>query len=53
MKPETVALEEETDGYLKLKFDHKDGLLPRSVISFYHSQTEGSGFKSVQIIQVV
>jgi hypothetical protein len=24
-------------GYLKLKFDYKDGLLPRSVITFYHS----------------
>ena len=26
------------EGYLKLKFDYKDGLLPRSVITFYHSQ---------------
>ena len=46
MKPETVALEEETDGYLKLKFDHRDGLLPRSVISFYHSS---NGMEWVQI----
>ncbi len=26
-----------TEGYLKLKFDYKDGYLPRSVISFYYS----------------
>ena len=26
-----------TDGYLKLKFDYRDGYLPRSVISFYFS----------------
>ena len=26
------------EGYLKLKFDYKDGVLPRSVVSFYHSQ---------------
>ena len=25
-------------GYLKLKFDYKDGFLPRSIITFYHSQ---------------
>ncbi len=25
------------EGYLKLKFDYKDGVLPRSVVSFYHS----------------
>jgi hypothetical protein len=25
------------EGYLKLKFDYKDGVLPRSIISFYHS----------------
>ena len=29
---------EPAEGYLKLKFDYKDGVLPRSVISFYHSQ---------------
>ena len=37
----TNTPQKETDtaeGYLKLKFDYKDGLLPRSVISFYHSQ---------------
>jgi hypothetical protein len=37
VKPYTVKSDEETDGYLKLKFDHKDGLLPRSTVSFYHS----------------
>ena len=42
-----LILEEETDpGYLKLKFDHRDGLLPRSVISFYHSS---NGREWVQI----
>jgi hypothetical protein len=46
MKPETVELEEETEGYLKLKFDHRDGLLPRSIISFYHSS---NGREWVQI----
>ena len=25
-----------TEGYLKLKFDYKDGYLPRSIVSFYH-----------------
>ncbi|MDC0471773.1 O-antigen ligase family protein [Acidimicrobiia bacterium] len=29
---------EPAEGYLKLKFDYKDGVLPRSVVSFYHSQ---------------
>ena len=29
---------EPAEGYLKLKFDYKDGVLPRSIISFYHSQ---------------
>ena len=28
---------EPAEGYLKLKFDYKDGVLPRSIISFYHS----------------
>ena len=36
------------DGYLKLKFDYKDGYLPRSVVSFYYSndgdQWEQIGF---------
>ena len=26
------------EGYLKLKFDYKDGILPRSIISFHYSQ---------------
>ena len=26
-----------TEGYLKLEFDYKDGYLPRSIVSFYHS----------------
>ena len=26
------------EGYLKLKFDYKDGILPRSIVSFYYSQ---------------
>jgi len=38
-----------TDGYLKLQFDHKDGYLPRSVVSFHYSndgsQWEQIGFK--------
>jgi hypothetical protein len=36
-KPVEPEVDEETEGYLKLSFDHKDGILPRSVISFYHS----------------
>ena len=30
-------VDEETEGYLKLSFDYRDGILPRSVVSFYHS----------------
>jgi hypothetical protein len=34
----TTQIENEpAEGYLKLKFDYKDGVLPRSIISFYHS----------------
>ena len=37
-----------TEGYLKLKFDYKDGYLPRSVVSFHYSndgkQWEQIGF---------
>ena len=32
-----VTNEEQVIGYLKLKFDYRDNFLPRSVISFYHS----------------
>ena len=33
-----IAVEnEDAEGYLKLNFDYKDGLLPRSVVTFYHS----------------
>ncbi len=46
VKPYTVKSDEETDGYLKLKFDHKDGLLPRSTVSFYHSS---NGIEWLQI----
>jgi hypothetical protein len=31
------VVEEEAEGYLKLSFDYKDGILPRSVLSFHHS----------------
>ena len=31
------------EGYLKLKFDYKDGILPRSIISFHYSQNGKSG----------
>ena len=37
-KKTTQNENEPAEGYLKLKFDYKDGLLPRSVVSFYHSQ---------------
>ena len=30
-------INQEAEGFLKLNFDHKDGFLPRSVLSFYHS----------------
>jgi hypothetical protein len=30
-------LRKEAEGYLKFSFDYKDGILPRSVLSFYHS----------------
>jgi len=46
VKPYTVKSNEETDGYLKLKFDYKDGLLPRSTVSFYHSS---NGIEWLQI----
>ena len=55
--------EEEVDkpaeGYLKLEFDYKDGLLPRSVISFFHSKngTEwiqiGSNHTNGSIIELI
>jgi hypothetical protein len=38
--------EEETKGYLKLTFDYKDGVLPRSVVSFYHS-TDGNNWNKI------
>jgi hypothetical protein len=38
--------DEDTEGYLKLSFDYKDGVLPRSVISFYHS-TDGSNWNQI------
>ncbi len=34
------------DGYLKLKFDYKDGYLPRSVVSFYYSDN-GDQWKQI------
>ncbi|MDA8964011.1 O-antigen ligase family protein [Acidimicrobiia bacterium] len=37
-KKPTQNENEPAEGYLKLKFDYKDGVLPRSVVSFYHSQ---------------
>ena len=46
VKPHTLQSDEETDGYLKLKFDYKDGLLPRSTVSFYHSS---NGIEWLQI----
>ena len=33
-----IIKNEPAEGYLKLKFDYKDGVLPRSIVSFYHSQ---------------
>ena len=36
-KAEVDIVEEEAEGYLKFSFDYKDGILPRSVLSFYHS----------------
>ena len=46
VNPYTLQSDEETDGYLKLKFDYKDGLLPRSTVSFYHSS---NGIEWLQI----
>ena len=34
------------DGYLKLKFDYQDGYLPRSVVSFYYSDS-GDQWKQI------
>ena len=39
-------VDEPAEGYLKLEFDYKDGLLPRSVISFFHSK---NGTEWIQI----
>ena len=36
-KLEISSEEERTEGHLKLKFDYRDGYLPRSVVSFYFS----------------
>ena len=32
------AVSQPAEGYLKLKFDYKDGILPRSIVSFHYSQ---------------
>ena len=41
-----VEIEEETKGFLKLTFDYRDGILPRSVVSFYHS-TDGNNWNKI------
>ena len=41
-----VEIEEETKGFLKLTFDYRDGVLPRSVVSFYHS-TDGNNWNKI------
>ena len=42
---ETEETPKETKGFLKLKFDYKDGFLPRTVISFYHSSNGSDWYK--------
>ena len=34
----TQGISQPAEGYLKLKFDYKDGILPRSIVSFHYSQ---------------
>jgi hypothetical protein len=34
----TQSVSQPAEGYLKLKFDYKDGILPRSIVSFHYSQ---------------
>ena len=41
-----VEIEEETKGFLKLTFDYRDGILPRSVVSF-HSSTDGNNWNKI------
>jgi hypothetical protein len=41
-----VEKDEETKGFLKLAFDYRDGVLPRSVVSFYHS-TDGNNWNRI------
>jgi hypothetical protein len=41
-----VERDEETKGFLKLAFDYRDGVLPRSVVSFYHS-TDGNNWNQI------
>lgn len=43
---DSEKINEEVSGFLKLKFDYKDGFLPRSLISFYHS-TNGETWSQV------
>ena len=56
---ETEETPQETKGFLKLKFDYKDGFLPRTVISFYHSSNGsdwyqiGSNHTSGTIIDLI
>jgi len=45
-QPNLIEGEEETKGYLKLTFDYRDGALPRSVVSFYHS-TDGNNWNKI------
>ncbi|MDC1071257.1 O-antigen ligase family protein [Acidimicrobiia bacterium] len=52
-------VDEPAEGYLKLEFDYKDGLLPRSVISFFHSKNgtewiqSGSNHTNGSIIELI
>ena len=56
---ETEETPQDTKGFLKLKFDYKDGFLPRTVISFYHSRNGsdwyqiGSNHTSGTIIDLI
>tara|TARA_B100001027_G_scaffold162708_1_gene115185 strand:- start:1619 stop:3604 length:1986 start_codon:yes stop_codon:yes gene_type:complete len=57
--PENKETTKPVDGFLKLKFDYKDNLLPRSIVSFYYSNNGstwsqlGSDHTSGEVIDLI
>ena len=58
-KDSTQEENQPSEGYLKLKFDYKDSLLPRSIVSFHYSQNGkswtqiGSSYTNGSVIDLI